>query len=139
MQYELFDKEIEDYYVDQAGRLGYVSSFYTSYGIKCFDSEYSNRIQNLFNPVIKLKAGHNWSGKDAKEIELTNYRSYTEMLFVTREVHGEYKYSYTYPKFLINGMEDPEVLRKDIKGNSHLHVKIKENLLQNLDREIANV
>lgn len=44
---------MENYY-DCAPQNGFVSSSYTSYGIKCIDSEYCRRIQNINNPVKKL-------------------------------------------------------------------------------------
>lgn len=51
--------DIEDYYVDCAGSSIVVgdrriTNFFTPYGIKCLDSEYSRRIRNINKPVVKL-------------------------------------------------------------------------------------
>ncbi len=51
--------DIDQYYYDCAFQVVDVydrrfSSGFTSYGIKCIDSEYCRRIQNIGNPVIQL-------------------------------------------------------------------------------------
>ncbi len=50
---------MEDYYYDCSGENDVYGdrrfiSLYTSYGIKCIDSEYSRRIQNIGKPVLRL-------------------------------------------------------------------------------------
>lgn len=50
-----------------------------------------------------------------------------------KELRG-YVFSYTNPTYVAElGGEDPKALRAEIEGNPHLHKKIKENLLSNLN------
>ena len=88
---------MEDLYYDCAGSYGSVSSFYTSYGIRCIDSEYSRRIQNLYKPVLKLikidRVSHYGSGiytsdywDDYTELSLDeDFHNYDRVCFVHDE------------------------------------------------------
>jgi len=52
---KLFPVDMEAMYVDQSFNLGYVSSFYTPYGIKGIDSGFAQRIMKLEEDPKKLK------------------------------------------------------------------------------------
>ena len=47
-------KNKEIYYDCAPTRGGYVSSAWTSYGIRCIDGEFARRIQNINRPVLRL-------------------------------------------------------------------------------------
>ncbi len=93
---------LTDLYVDQAPERGFVSAFFTRWGIQKIDSRFHNRIQAFKR------------GESCTEYAL-NYS------FKPPQKEVEYFWTDTF-----------ESLEKDIKENPHLHDKIKENLLYNL-------
>jgi hypothetical protein len=78
---------------------GYVSSAWTSHGIRCIDSEFSRRIQNINRPVLKLilveRKPHYFNGNyksdywdDYTELPLDkDFYNYDRVAFV----HEDYK------------------------------------------------
>ena len=160
-------------YYDCAPSNGIVTSFYTSHGIKCIDSEYVHRIMNIRRTVkriIQIDRRHHYESKDGgyrsnywddyTEIPLDkDYRVFDHAAFIyddydpfvmskitvelerLKSLNLPYQekiliaksYSFTKPIYShIHKGEDPEVLRKEIKTNPHLHKDIKKNLLGNL-------
>ena len=156
-QYELnFDKaeDIDSYYVDASAQsFDYgnrtISSSYTSYGIKCIDSQYCRLIQNLNQKVKQLYAINrryaeysNIKTREAhKGYECFTYYDKIELDQNYCEVRVEWENGQTHdffygnkPKFdLITRKTDPDLLKNEIIDNPHLHVKIKENLISNLE------
>lgn len=165
----------DDLYIDYAAsstRIGdrTVSSFFTPYGIKCIDSEYSRRIKNINSHVTKLilveRKPHYFNGDyrsdywdDYSELPLDNgFHSYDRISFIHEDIicfrelednrtekgksngiqYQQFElttpiYAYTHPIYSAKHEgEDPKKLKQEIKGNPHLHPKIKENLLLNL-------
>lgn len=158
-QYEIEFKEkesFEDYYLDQSmksARYGdrIIGSAYTPYGIKCIDSQYSSLILNL-NLEVKqiynidrrpIKGCHIKTKKEYESFYDTFYdpididgKGYTGYGLKIEWVNGRTKEFFygNRPKFDINTRKtDPIQLRQEIIDNPHLHVKIKENLLSNLE------
>jgi len=152
-QYKLFE-DIEDYYVDQSAFSSEfadrcISSFYTPYGIKCIDSQYSFLIQNMDQcaTVYKIKREIekyiDFKGVECEGIHYvdkyepipSDYDSRCGYGFRIIYDDGNTK-DFFYGKRPIFGSDrkiDVEQLITDIKNDAHLHVMIKENLLQNIE------
>lgn len=159
-QYELEieEKDIRDYYVDQASfglsvpGLHYFGS-YTPQGIRILDEEYSNLIKNLNIEVkevfainrcreicVNSKTGETFEGK---------YKTYYDPIPIDEKRGAEtrvvWENNVTFdflqgekPVFDSKTRKtNPEHLRQSIKKNPHLHTVIKENLLQNLESILA--
>lgn len=153
-QYELeFERNIEDWYVDQSPKGGaFISSIYTPHGIKQIDSQYCNLIQNINNKIKQVyriaRRPTVYSvikTREVKEmylshqtyydpIELSDHNGYGEIR-IEWETGFHYDFYYgTTPLFDVkSGKVDPDQLRMSIKNCPNLHVMIKENLLLNLD------
>lgn len=158
-QYEIelegINDDVESYYVDQAVNNGVIYSFYTFHGIHCIDSEYSNLIRNINEKVkriylINRKKSQCSDIKTRELFEFHNYYTWYDSVELSNhrlnEIRIEWENGFicdfTYiiiPKFdLITRKTNPELLRKEIKENPHLHNKIKENLLENLDNYLKH-
>lgn len=155
-QYEIelegINNNVESYYVDQSMRNGAgVFSAYLPYGIRCIDSDYCNLIRNINEEIKQIHSivRRKLQCSDIKTRELFeffNYYTWYEPIELNGRSNGHgivvewengNKHEFIYggiPKFdLKTRKSDPEQLRKEIKENPHLHNKIKENLLGNLD------
>ena len=150
-QYELeFESNFDEYYIDQSFINGcFISSCYTSYGIKCIDSQYAFLIMNMHRCGTLYTIERNvekyiWKGIECegtqyietyKTIDLNDKKR--GMNFGVRVIYdnGNQK-DFFYGQKPIFDTEtrkiDIEQLINDIKADVHLHVKIKENLLENI-------
>ena len=149
------NKEID--YSDQAVYINEfgdrrITSFWTSYGIKCIDSQFCRRIQNINVEVDKIsnidRVKETYIGRDGKEHEYyLKYKTvYVEKKIGEPEVgYGERvlwkngtQYDFVYDDMCkfdpLTRKENPNELRKEILDNPHLHKDIKENLIYNLDQ-----
>jgi len=143
---------VDSYYVDQTMYSTSISfSAYTPYGIKCIDSQYIFLIMNMHQCGTLYTIERNREKYiDWRGIECVSPGKYIETY---KPVTPEYKSRYAGFGFRVvydNGiykdffygkgpMFDPETrkiniqqLIYDIKDDVHLHVKIKENLLENI-------
>lgn len=107
---------IESWYVDQCGSGINVpgfqcNSFYTPDGIKKIDSRFCHRI---------------WAFKEGKSYTEYSY-SYKDCARLQKPPTREVEMVWT---------DTLASLSKDILENPHLHPRIKENLLYNLDRNL---
>lgn len=159
-QYEIelegINDDIESYYVDQSiycTKVDYgkdLVSAFTPYGIKCLDSEYSKLIRNINEKVKRIYLINRKKSQcsDIKTRELFifyNYYTWYDLVELSNdrlnkiriEWENGFIYDFMYvtiPNFdLVTRKTNPELLRKEVKENPHLHNKIKENLLLNLD------
>ena len=118
-----------------------ISSVFTQYGIQCIDSEYGYRIKNL-NRKVELKYRDRVSMKylDYKTVLVDQNRGFGYHLkYDTTEDDISKEFFYTEPPILnAEGKEDPEILRKQILENIHLHDLIISNLISNLDASLKN-
>lgn len=146
-------KDVQAYYVDQARFYGVVSGSYTSYGIHCIDTQYFHLISNINIKVKQLYAINRRrerciSVRTGEEYE-GNYKTYYDPIElndryceVRVEWEGGHVHDFFYGKKPVFDLEtrktNPEQLRKEIIDNPHLHVKIKENLLLNLENYVKN-
>lgn len=156
-QYELqFDEneEIDSFYVDVSMQsVDYgdrnITCIYTTYGIKCIDSQYCRLIQNLnvkVKQLYRINRRHaEYSNIKTKEIhkgiEHFTYYDKIELDQNYCEVRVEWENGQTHdffygnkPKFDISTRKiDSDLLKNEIIENCHLHIKIKENLISNLE------
>lgn len=154
-QYKLeFEEFEENIHIDQSFLNDTsVCSAYTSWGIKVIESDY---ITFILNANVKVKQLYNIERRTGeicispitgKEYISSDWKTYFEPIKIeesgkhshglriewengnTRDIHGD-----TYPTFNPKTkLIDTEALVKQITNNIHLHVKIKENLLDNLN------
>jgi hypothetical protein len=130
---------VDEMYIDQAMHLEEGMGFscfaaYTPYGIRQIDSDFCRRIQNIerdpkgakreifVDYLIEKKR----SQKDCywhKESKLNRLRMIREETW----------------KKLSHVGEDPKKLKDEILDNPHLHACIKQNLIENLDRILAEM
>lgn len=148
-------EDIESVYVDQAGTSSAyggrrISSFYTPYGIKCIDTNFAARIQNIDQNIKGLyqinRVKKKFIGRDGKEHESMNYETVYDQIPLNKIQQGtlgirvvwengamrDFTNGDNFPTQFIKGKEDPIALKEDIKKNPHLHKVIKKNLLGNL-------
>lgn len=150
-EYKMFE-EVEDYYVDQAmfgiRHVGFsMGSTFTSYGIKCIDSEYCILIQQIDRPILKAyefeRRRAQFSDVKTRKVDTTygHYEFYDPIEISKIEntcepvivwENRERKFTYINEIKVVDNMIDVKWLTKSIKNNKHLHVKIKENLLGNI-------
>jgi len=158
-QYKLdlegFDENI---HIDQSSKYGPVGSSYTSWGVKVIESDYITFIQNI---NVKVKQLYNIARRTGeicinprtgKEYISGDWKTYYDKIKIdksgrhsfglciewengeSRDIHGD-----TYPKFdSKTKMIDAEALKIQLINDIHLHVRIKENLLLNLDNYVKN-
>lgn len=148
MEFEESEKA-ESYYVDQAmSNNVHVFSAFTPHGIRGIDSEYCELIKNIHSEVKQLYTINRRrekliSTRNGQEYE-GDYKTYYDPISLNDnygDVRVEWDNGVVYdfkmdvkPIFdLKTKKTNPEQLRKDIQDNPHLHVKIKENLIENLD------
>lgn len=139
-----------------------VDSFYTEYGVKCIDSQFCVRIQNIHERIVKiinipiermlirdwLHCGNTDNEVDERiakglraEISIDDYINgkwggWGNELRITWENGRTHEFFYWNETLVIDpktGKEDPKVLRKHIRKNAHLHNDIKKNLISNLN------
>jgi len=149
----------ENIYIDQAMRHGgHVFSAYTPYGIRSIDSNYAQRIRNINNEVEKVfrirrehSTFYSWKGE---LLESMNYETvYREMnpndsdnKYLDLRViwKGGCKRDFlngdNAPTFINRSSkkENPQTLFYEIMQNPHLHDKIKDNLISNLESYCEN-
>ena len=147
--------DVQSYYVDQAihhSTYGYrsITSAYTPWGISKIDEQYCTLIRNMHFKVKQLYAINRRVStycdiKTRQEHEVyLGYHTYYDPIELNDrycEVRVEWENGHIHdffygnkPVFDINTRKtNPEQLRKEIIDNPHLHVKIKENLVGNLD------
>lgn len=165
MSHNQYEIELEEdpsvYYVDQSihnSTIGYrtITSAYTPYGIRSIDSEYCNLIRNLNVPVkqvygINRRKYEDFCDIKTREVHMSfNYGTFYDPIELNSRRHeiriewinGEYR-DFLYnevPLFdLKSRMVNFNSLINSIKDNQHLHVKIKENLLSNLNVQLSDV
>lgn len=152
-------EDIESYYVDQSiysTQIGYrsITSAYTPWGISKIDAQYGYLIRAINSKVKQLYAINRRPAQysDIKNREVhESYHYYTfydtiELSDSYCEVRVEWEngqiadfFYGSKPVFDIKTRKtNPEQLRKEIIDNPHLHVKIKENLISNLDSYLKN-
>lgn len=87
------------------------SSGWTSHGIKCIDSEYSNRIRNILRPVVKLvkvsRTPHYFDGNHRSRY----WDEYTEMP-LDEEFYSYDRVVYAYREDIYNELPIPENVDK---------------------------
>lgn len=157
--------EHEEIYVDQSSNYSEfydraVFSSYTPYGIKCIDSEFCSRIQNIDSRIVKIVyiavermlSKDSWLSKadiekykDLKS-ELTiedlienKWGGWGNELRITWENGNTREFFYWDAPMVIDietGKENPVILREHILKNPHLHQEIKDNLISNLDSRV---
>lgn len=152
-QYEIEFEEpkIESYYIDQAMRGGsLVFSAYTPYGIRQIDSQYCTLIRNINCKVaqlyaIKRRRYEYLCNIKTREVSMSptlgtfydpiNFDGeYYEVRVLWENGHQhDFYYGNKVVFDPITRKTNPEQLKVCIKNNPHLHVKIKENLLENLE------
>lgn len=156
-QYELgLEQDVQSYYVDQTPIDSAIQSYYTSYGIKCIDSQFCQLILNLHRKIkqvyaIRRRQEESFCNIKTREVHLGPYRTYYDPIDLS-ECNGyieiriewengfyhDFQYSRT-PMFdLKTRNTNPIQLKKAIKECPNLHVNIKENLLDNLERTLIN-
>jgi hypothetical protein len=147
-QFELFPpSNIEDYYTDQSiycADIGdrRITSAYTPWGIKCIDSQYSILIQKMDIPVKEVYAmdrvSTGWYLQFKEEYTPIPLDSEIGGPICVRVewIDGTIKdfFYHDRPIFDIKTRKvNVEWLKSNIKKNPHLHVMIKENLLDNIE------
>lgn len=144
-QYQIqFPDVEEDIYIDQAAAGGLVYSAYTPHGIKQIDTDYCFLIRNIQHEA-ELFAVDRRKAHDGMR-----YETYHDRLKIWADAlmgHGLFiKWSNGETRHLRHGISRPNLLfdedtkkvdaaklRESIFSNEHLHVRIKENLISNLD------
>jgi hypothetical protein len=157
-QHELeFEEKVDtrDWYIDQSmfsTNIGdrNISSAYTPWGIGAIDGQYCALIRNLNFKVKQLCAINRRKYEDfcnikTREVHMSfHYKTFYDPIELSDrycEVRVEWENGdvrdFFYgdkPVFDVETRRtNPEQLRKEIIDNPHLHVKIKENLLLNLE------
>lgn len=159
-QYKLeFEGFEENIHIDQSFlNDANICSAYTSWGLKVIESDY---ITFILNVNVKVKQLYNIERRTGeicispitgKEYVSSDWKTYFDPIKIEESgkhsyglriewENGEMRdiYGDNYPIFNPKTkMIDIEALKKQITNNVHLHVKIKKNLLDNLNNYIKN-
>jgi hypothetical protein len=162
-QYELQLDEtvnIRDWYIDQSmfsTNIGFrnISSAYTPWGISAIDGQYCTLIRNVNIKVKQLYAINRRKYEDfcnikTREVHMSFHpRTFYDPIELNDkywDVRVEWEngdvHDFHYGDKPVFNLEtrktNPEQLKKEIIDNPHLHVKIKENLLLNLESYVKN-
>lgn len=137
---------INNIYIDQCGLQSthvadrVFSHAYTPMGIRQIESNYVYRIRNVDVPIKTCLKRRDCMKIDYYEVDITECNGYNE---ITIEWENGNRHSFNIgnnsPKNVSadTRMECPDSLREEIQNNPHLHARIKDNLLQNLDCYLA--
>ena len=136
----------EDIHVDQAPNNGPVGSFYTEHGLQHIECDYIFFIKNInveVKQLYRIDRRTDSIGISYKtyydEIGLDIVGGFSHGLRIEMENGETRDVRDVYPKFdSKNKKIDAEALMIELTNDIHLHIKIKENLLLNLDNYVKN-